>query len=42
VVFEENDFPGLKTDEGIARTVPVRSAWQKDGEANILGLVQFS
>ncbi len=41
-VFEEYDFPGLKTENSIARTGSVCSAWFKDTEGNILGLVQFS
>jgi len=41
VVFEEYDFPGLKTVNGIADTGPVRAAWFKDSEGNILGIVQL-
>jgi len=37
-VFEEYDFPGLKTENSIARTGSVCSAWFKDTEGNILGL----
>jgi catechol 2,3-dioxygenase-like lactoylglutathione lyase family enzyme len=40
VVFEEYDWPGLKTVEGIATTGPHRSAWFKDSEGNLIGLMQ--
>jgi catechol 2,3-dioxygenase-like lactoylglutathione lyase family enzyme len=42
VVFEEYDFPGLKTVNGVAEHGFVRSAWFKDSEGNVLGLVQLS
>jgi predicted enzyme related to lactoylglutathione lyase len=42
VVFEEYDFPGLKTVDSIADTGPIRAAWLKDSEGNILGIVQIS
>jgi catechol 2,3-dioxygenase-like lactoylglutathione lyase family enzyme len=39
VVFEEYDFPGLKTENGIATLEGVeRGAWFKDSEGNILSL----
>jgi catechol 2,3-dioxygenase-like lactoylglutathione lyase family enzyme len=41
VVFEEYDFPTLKTVDEIATRGDVRSAWFKDSEGNILALVQF-
>lgn len=41
VVFEEYDFPGLKTIEGIADVGGVSAAWFKDTEDNIIGVVQF-
>ena len=41
VVFEEYDFPGLKTDNGIAQMGDVRSAWFKDSEDNTIGVVQL-
>jgi catechol 2,3-dioxygenase-like lactoylglutathione lyase family enzyme len=41
VVFEEYDFPGLKTVDSIADTGPVRAAWFKDSEGNLLGVVQL-
>jgi len=40
VVFEEYDWPGLKTIEGIATNGPHRSAWFKDSEGNLIGLMQ--
>jgi catechol 2,3-dioxygenase-like lactoylglutathione lyase family enzyme len=41
VVFEEYDYPNLKTVNGIATTGPGKAAWFKDSEGNILGLVQM-
>jgi hypothetical protein len=41
VVFEEYDWPELKTVNGIADTGPGRAAWFKDSEGNILGLIQL-
>ena len=41
VVFEEYDYPGLKTENSVAQTGDVRSAWFKDSEDNTLGLVQL-
>ncbi len=41
VVFEEYDFPGLKTENGIAKTGEVQSAWFKDSEDNTIGIVQL-
>jgi catechol 2,3-dioxygenase-like lactoylglutathione lyase family enzyme len=40
-VFEEYDFPGLKTVNSIANTGPIRAAWLKDSEGNLLGIVQL-
>ena len=40
VVFEEYDFPGLKTENGIAFTPVGRAAWFLDSEGNILNLFQ--
>lgn len=42
VVFEEYDYPGLKTVDSIAKRDGVSSAWFKDSEGNILGIVQFA
>ena len=41
VVFEEYDFPEFKTENSVARTGPLRAAWFKDSEGNVLGIVQF-
>ena len=41
VVFEEYDYPNLKTVDSIAQNGTARSAWFKDSEGNILGLVQL-
>lgn len=40
VVFEEYDFPTLKTEGSIATIPAGRSAWLKDSEGNLLGLFQ--
>jgi catechol 2,3-dioxygenase-like lactoylglutathione lyase family enzyme len=42
VEFEEYDFPGLKTVDGIAELEGVElAAWFKDSEGNILAVSQF-
>jgi catechol 2,3-dioxygenase-like lactoylglutathione lyase family enzyme len=41
VIFEEYDFPGLKTEGSIATTGSIKAAWFKDSEGNLLGLAQF-
>jgi catechol 2,3-dioxygenase-like lactoylglutathione lyase family enzyme len=41
VVFEEYDFPGLKTVDGIASDESRRAAWFIDSEGNTIGLVQL-
>jgi catechol 2,3-dioxygenase-like lactoylglutathione lyase family enzyme len=38
VKFEEYDFPGLKTVNGIATTGELKSAWLKDSEGNTLAI----
>ena len=40
VQFEEYDFPGFDKATGIARIGESRSAWFKDSEGNLLGIVQ--
>lgn len=40
VVFEEYDFPGLKTINGVAEIDGFKAAWFKDTEGNILSLGQ--
>ena len=42
VVFEEYDLPGFRTVNSIATTGPIRAAWFKDSEGNLLGIAQFS
>jgi catechol 2,3-dioxygenase-like lactoylglutathione lyase family enzyme len=41
VAFEEYDFPGLKTEDGIADLGFERSAWFKDSEGNTLAVSQL-
>ena len=38
VVFEDYDMPDIKTVDGIATMGPLKGAWLKDTEGNILGL----
>ena len=40
VVFEDYDFPGLKTENGVAENDSSRSAWFLDSEGNILNISQ--
>jgi hypothetical protein len=40
LTFEEYDFPGLKTTNGVAQLGESHGAWFKDPDANILALVQ--
>jgi hypothetical protein len=40
VAFLDYDLPGLKTENGIASFGPVKNAWCKDSEGNILGFVE--
>ncbi len=42
VVFEEYDFPGLKTKNGIAELEGERGAWFKDSEGNLISIGQRS
>lgn len=39
VVFEEYDYPSLKTVDGIASVGSMRAAWFKDPDGNLLALV---
>jgi len=41
VKFEEYDFPGLKTVNGVATIDGERGAWFKDTEGNILAVVEM-
>ncbi|WP_423067838.1 VOC family protein [Devosia sp. CN2-171] len=40
VVFLDYDLPDLKTENGVAVFGPVKNAWAKDSEGNILGFVE--
>ena len=40
VTFIDYDLPDLKTENGVATFGPVKNAWAKDSEGNILGFVQ--
>src|SRR5438094_10190597 len=41
VRFEDYDFPGFDRQTSVAQTGPVQSAWFKDSEGNLLGIVQL-
>lgn len=41
VAFEEYDFPGLKTEHGVATMDNTQSAWFKDPDGNILAINQM-
>lgn len=41
VVFEEYDYPALKTVDGIADVPAGRAAWFKDTEGNMHGIIQL-
>jgi catechol 2,3-dioxygenase-like lactoylglutathione lyase family enzyme len=41
LVFEEYDYPNLKTVNSIAMTGAGKAAWFKDSEGNLLGIVQL-
>ena len=41
LIFEEYDTPSLKTIDSVAIMGPVKAAWFKDSEGNLLGLMQF-
>ena len=42
VEFETYDMPGFDKATSIADTGPVRAAWFKDSEGNLLGVVQLA
>jgi hypothetical protein len=42
VVFKEYDLPNFKTVGGIFTSPANRSAWFKDSEGNLHGIVQFT
>jgi hypothetical protein len=37
VVFEEYETPSLKTVQSVATTGPIKAAWLKESEGNLLG-----
>ncbi len=41
IVFEEYDFPGLATVNGIATLHTEKAAWFKDSEGNVIAVSQF-
>ncbi|SRR6266702_3981238 len=41
VIFQEYDFPSLSTINGVAQMGPVKIAWMKDSEGNLLSVAQF-
>lgn len=41
IKFEEYDFPGLKTVNGVAEKDGWRSAWLKDPDGNVLAITQM-
>lgn len=42
VVFEEYDLPGFRTVDGVADMGGRRSAFFKDSEGNLLGMVEYA
>jgi catechol 2,3-dioxygenase-like lactoylglutathione lyase family enzyme len=40
VVFEEYDYPGLKTVDGVSDAGDLKAAWFKDSEGNMIGIMQ--
>jgi len=40
VAFIDYDLPDLKTENGMATFGPVKNAWARDSEGNIIGFVQ--
>jgi catechol 2,3-dioxygenase-like lactoylglutathione lyase family enzyme len=42
VVFEEYDFPGFKTENGIGEVEGQKGAWFRDSEGNLISLGEFS
>jgi catechol 2,3-dioxygenase-like lactoylglutathione lyase family enzyme len=41
IVFEEYDFPGMKTVNGVAEMEGLRSAWFRDSEGNFICVNQM-
>ena len=42
VTFEDYDFPGLKTENGVATMDEGKSAWFRDSEGNFLCITQVT
>jgi len=42
VTFEEYDLPTLKTVDGVASVGPIKGAWFKDPDGNVIGVVRLS
>jgi len=42
VTFEKYDLPGLRTINGVAAVGPIKGAWFKDPDANVIGVVHLS
>ena len=40
VVFEEYDFPAMKTVDGVFDAGDLKAAWFKDSEGNMIGVMQ--
>jgi catechol 2,3-dioxygenase-like lactoylglutathione lyase family enzyme len=40
VVFEEYDYPGLKTVDGVSDAGDLKAAWFKDSEGNMISVMQ--
>lgn len=40
VTFEDYDFPGLKTENGVATVGDTRAAWFRDSEGNFICLTE--
>lgn len=40
VTFEDYDFPGLKTENGVAKLGNTFGGWFKDADGNILGIFE--
>jgi catechol 2,3-dioxygenase-like lactoylglutathione lyase family enzyme len=40
VVFDEFEIPGMRTENGVAETDEMRSAWFRDSEGNILCIAE--
>lgn len=42
VVFEDYDMPGFKTENGLFAMGPIKAAWFKDSEGNILEISEVA